>query len=282
MVVLGLRLRRSRWLALFAASAIAPVAAWLLYQYHVTGLFRPDALYLRVSSPVWRGASTDIAWRFVGGLGNGLFGARDGIFVMVPVVAIASLGLPWLWRQDRQAVFVLAALFAGVWWAAALHGGSAAGPPGRLLSPAAPLFAAPLAVALRRLRGALAFRWSLGAALIVSIVVVAAMGANPRRTVNPYRGVAADEDPRRDLPAGRSDPVGASLDLARAGLLLAAVAFWAWRLSRVPADSPESRTAAPGRAEGVWREAVAFQLGAWLTLALTATALTALTALGGG
>jgi hypothetical protein len=282
-MLLGLRLRWSRSLALLAASALGPVAAWLLFQHRLTGLLRPDALYVRFGSEVWRGASEDLAWRFVGGLGNALFGARDGIFVMVPVVAVASLGLPWLWRQDRQAVVVLAALFAALWWAAALHGGGAPGPPGRLLSPAAPLLAAPLAVALRHLRGLLAFRWSLAAAVIVSLVVVAAMGANPRRTLNPYRGVTADADLTRDLPAGRSNPVGATLDLARASLLLVAVGYWAWRFSReVRTASPESPASAPSRALGVWREAVAFHLGVWLTLAATATALHVLTALAGG
>jgi hypothetical protein len=117
--------------------------------------------------------------------------------------------------------------------------------------------------------------------VIVSLVVVAATGADPRRSRNPYRGVPAAAELRRDLPAGRADPAGAVRDLARAGVLLAALAFWARRLSRVPAEPPEAATGAPAR-EALWREAVGFQAGAWLTLAATATALTALTALTGG
>jgi hypothetical protein len=178
-LVLGLRLRRSRSLTLLVAAVLVPTAGWLLYVHHLTGLVRPDALYVRVSSGVWRGAFLDIGWRFVGGLGNGLFGAREGIFVMVPVAAVADLDLT------------------------------------------------------------------------------------------------------RDFPAGRSDPRGATLDLARAGLLLVPVAFWAWRFSReggAVAPGPAAR----GRAASAWGAAVAFQLGAWLTLAATATALTALTALTGG
>ena len=280
--LLARRLGRSRSLALLAASAFGPLAAWLLYQHRLTGLARPDALYVRFGSEVWGGLSADLAWRFVSGLGNALFGARDGIFVMVPVVTIAALGVPWLWRRDRQATLVLAALFASVWWAAALHGGGAPGPPGRLLSPSAPLFAAPLAVAIRQLRHLLAFRWSLAAAAIVSLAVVAAMGANPRRTVNPYRGLTGGVDLTRDLPAGRTDPAGAALDFSRAGLLLAVVGFWAWRFHRGGGIStPPSPTGGPSRAL-VWQEAVAFQVGAWLTLALSAMLLRALTALAGG
>jgi hypothetical protein len=138
-------------------------------------------------------------------------------------------------------------------------------------------------VALRRLRGLLAFRWSLGAAVVVSLVVVADIGSHPRRGRNPYRGVTAGAELRRDLPAGRASPGRAIVDLARAGVLLAPVVFWAWRLSRVvPGDRRESPLRSSGRRARVWREALAFQLGAWLTLAATATILAALTAFDGG
>ncbi len=283
--LLALRLGRSRLLGLLAATAAVPLAAWLLFQYRLTGLLRPDALYVRFDSQVWRGgASTDLAWRFLGGLANGLFGARDGIGVMVPVAACAALGVPWLWRLDRRTTLALAALFSAVWVTAALHGSGAPGPPGRLLSAAAPLLAVPLAIAVRRLRGRLAFRWSLAAATLVSLAVVTSMAANPRLTINPYRGVADAADLRRDLPAGRFDPAGATLDLARAGLLLAVIGFWAWRSSRVDDGSGPSSPAAgaPRRALAVWQEAVAFQVGAWITLALSASALQALTRLAGG
>jgi len=283
--LLALRLGRSRRLALLAVAVAVPLAAWLLFQYWLTGLVRPDALYVRFGSEVWRGRATpDLAWRFVGGVANGLFGARDGIFVMLPAAAFAALGLPWLWRLDRRATAGIAVLFSAVWLAAALHGGGAPGPPGRLLSPAAPLLAVPLAAGLQGLRGRLAFRWGLAAAVIVSLVMVASMARNPRLTINPYRGIAESGDPRPDLPGGRSDPAGAALDVARGGLLLAVVGFWAWRFSprqSVP-RSPSPPPTAPARALGVLREAVAFQVGAWVTLALTAAALRGLTRLAGG
>jgi hypothetical protein len=238
---------------------------------------------VRFGNEVWSGLAPSLAWRFVGGLGNALFGARDGVFVMVPVASVAALGVPWLWRRNRPAAVVLAALFASVWWAAALHGGGAPGPPGRLLSPAAPLFAAPLAVAIQELRRLLSFRWSVAAAATVSIVVVVAMGAHPRRTQNPYRGLVGEVGLMRDLPAGRADPAGAALDATRAGLFLAVIGFWAWRFRR---GSGVSAPAAPagGSSPAVvtWHEAVAFQAGAWLTLALCAAVLHALTVLTGG
>jgi hypothetical protein len=280
--LLGLRLRRPRRLALLALAALVPSAAWLLFQYWLTGLVRPDALYVRFGSGVWSGASGGLAWRIVGGLGSALFGARDGLFIMAPVVAVAALGLPPLWRRDQRGTLALLALLASVWWTAALHGGGAPGPPGRLLSPAVPLFAVPLAVAVRELRGVLAFRWGLTAAVLVSLAVVASMGANPRRTVNPFRGLTGEADLRRDLPAGRSDPAGATVDLMRAGLLLAVVGFWARRFNRMARASPrDSPARAGGGATTEWEEAVAFQVGTWLTLGLTSTALHALTSVAG-
>jgi hypothetical protein len=282
-VLLARRLGRSRSLAVLAVTAFTPLAAWLLFQHRLTGLLRPDALYVRFGNEVWSGLAPSLAWRFVGGLGNALFGARDGVFVMVPVVSVAALGVPWLWRRNRPATVILAALFASVWWAAALHGGGAPGPPGRLLSPAAPLLAAPLALAIRELRHLRAFRWSLAAAAIVSLAVVAAMGANPRRTGNPYRGLAGEGGLTRNLPAGRADPGGAALDATRAGLLLAVVGFWAWRFRReTGVSAPASPAGGPSPALVAWRDAVAFQAGAWLTLALCATVLHALTVLTGG
>ncbi len=282
-VLLARRLGRTRSLVLIAATSSIPLAAWLLYQYRLTGLLRPDALYMRFGSEVWSGLSADITWRFVSGLGNALFGARDGIFVMVPVVSIAALGVPWLWRGDREAAQVLAALSASVWFSAALHGGGAPGPPGRLLAPLAPLFAVPLAVAARRLGCLLAFRWSLAAAVIVSLAVAAAMGNNPRRTVNPYRRLVGAADFVRDLPAGRATPIAAAADLTRTGLLLTVVGFWARRFSRKDdLASPASPTGRASRVLAVWRRAVAFQAGAWLTVALCAVLLHALTVLSGG
>jgi hypothetical protein len=285
-VVLVARRLGTRATPAFAAIAAVPVAGWLLYQYRLTGLLRPDALYVRFGDALWSGVDTDRRWLFASGLANGLFGSRDGVFLMVPVAAVAALGVPWLWRRDRSATVVVGALFASVWAAAALHGGGAPGPPARLLSPAAPLLAVPLSLALSRLRHLLGFRWSLAAAVLVSLAIITTMGSSWRRTVNPYRDLAGAAEFRKDLPGAHADARGAAADLARAGILLIGVGFWPWRFrpaALAPTASAPSGAEPPVRPRATaLREAVAFQAVGWLTLALVAMALHAVTVLAGG
>jgi hypothetical protein len=277
--LLAWRFGRTRFAAAVVTAAALPLAAWVLFQYHVTGLVRPDASYVRYASEVWKGDPAGLTWRFVGGLSNGLFGARDGLFVMVPPALLALAGLPELWKHHRQQAIALALLFCGIWLAAALHGGGAAGPPGRLLSPAAPLLAVPMAFAVRRLLGVLAFRWSLGAGVLVSIAVIAAMAREPRLTVNPYRGIEASADIRRDLPIGRSNPAGALADAARASILLAGGALWCLGLTRA---GGRSSTAGPPARTRILRDAAAFQAAAWLGVSACAATLGTLTWVAGG
>src|SRR5262249_61114994 len=76
--------RRAVPLALLAAAFAAPTLAFLLYQYRLTGLFRPDGLYLRYASGVWTGVSGLAPGRLAGGLPNRLLGGRGGVLVLGP------------------------------------------------------------------------------------------------------------------------------------------------------------------------------------------------------
>ncbi len=259
--LLAVRLRpRERALLLLAAAL--PLTGLLLFQYAVTGLLRPDAIYLRFGSDVYRGPGDFLTTRVLGALATALFGSRDGIFVMAPVLAAATLALPRLWRRQRPAVLGLAALFGSLWMVAALHGGGAPGPPARLLAPVLPLFAVPLAVGLVELRGHLPFRWTLATLLLASLAMSGAMLADWRRTVKPFRGALSPAtDFTADLPG-----TSLALSLASAGLLVLVGALWAWRLRRDPIELPGSAVAA-------WRQILAFHSGAWATILAVSAAL---------
>lgn len=87
---------------LVLATAVAlPLAGLLLSQYSVTGLLRPDALYLRFGSDIYRGPQDFLSARLSAGLVNALFGGRDGLFTIAPVLLAAAFALPRLWRRDR-------------------------------------------------------------------------------------------------------------------------------------------------------------------------------------
>lgn len=261
--LLALRLRpRDR--ALLLAAVMLPLTGLLLFQYAVTGLFRPDALYLRFGSDVYRGPGDFLSAHLLGGLVNALFGPRDGAFVMAPVLLAAVLVLPRLWRRDRPTTLALGALFASLWLVAALHGGGAPGPPARLLAPVLPLVAVPLAVGLAELRGHLPFRWTVAALLLASLAMSGAMLGDWRRTVKPFRGVlSAQTDFTADLPAGG---VSGAATLASGGFLVLVGAFWARRLS---SDVPRPGTVA---AEA-WRQILAFHGAAWATVLVVSATL---------
>jgi hypothetical protein len=273
---LALRLRHDRpRMGSLALGAALPLATLLLFDHHVTGLLRPDAFHRRYGSPVYTGLADFLAPRMASGLVTALFGARDGLLVMAPVLAAGLMSLPLAFRRDRRATVALVLAFASLWAAAAVHGGGAPGPPGRLLAPVACVPAALLAVGLARHRHDLRYTWTVAALALVSLTITGAMLRDWRRTVNPYRGVFVQAaDFSRDLPDGawrdeRPDPARRPRDLARGLILFAVLGFWARVLSGVR-PGPE-----PG-ADGWARQVLAFGAGAWSTVALGSAALAAL------
>jgi hypothetical protein len=271
LVLLLRRVLRDRpRLALSSVGFLAPLFALLLFDHHVTGLARPDAFYQRFADPLYTGPASVLSPALLTGFVNALFGARDGLLVMAPVLVAALLALPRLWRRDRTIVIDLGALFAALWIAAATHQGGAPGPPGRLMGPVAALLAAPLAVGLAELRPSLPFRWATAALAVVTLAITVTMLGDWRRAVNPYRGFAAESRFDLDLPDGPRDvshvspAVRRAWDLARAGILTGVLAFWAWRLNRPRPQSPR------------WRSIVNLGAGFWGTLALVSSALHAL------
>jgi hypothetical protein len=245
-VLLAAKVGRTPKLVIVVAASLLPLAALLLFDHHLTGLLRPDALYRRYGDAVYAGPSAFLSPDMLSGLSTALFGARDGLLIIAPVLAAGILALPLLWRRERRTAIELGLVFASLWVAAAVHGGGAAGPPGRLMAPVGTLLAAPLAVGLVELPTR-AFRWTAAALLLVSLAVTMTMLTDWRRTVNPFRHMfAAGEDFSRDLPDAPVDrpdvPASArrQRDVIAGALIAGSLGFWAFALSRRggSADSP--------------------------------------------
>lgn len=272
--LLGWKLRgRRRALAAGSLAFAVPLFGLLLFDHHVTGLFTPDALYRRYGSTLYSGPAAFLRPLVVNGLVTGLFGARDGLFVMAPVLIAGVLGAGVAWRRDARAVSELALVFGSLWLAAAVHEGGAPGPPGRLLAPVAAVPAALLAVGLVELRRSAPYLLTAVTLAAVSAAISGGMLADWRRTVNPYRTAFAGpaSDFAKDLPDGPGRASGGSTDADKSrdrlrGLLLTALlAFWAWAFARPARQAPSA--AGP---------IAAWCASFWGTLALAALGLSAL------
>jgi hypothetical protein len=272
LVALLVRLRRPALVAV----AVLPLLALLLYDHRVTGLLRPDALYLRYSADVYvAGASSFLSLGIVRGLFNALASARDGLLIIAPVTVAGVLALPLLAREQRRIALTLAAAFGSLWLAAAVHDGSAPGTPGRLMAPVACVLAVPLALGLLRLGRSLPYRWTVALLAILTAVITLTMLNDWRRVVNPYRRMfTAEIDFSRDLPPGPPAPDDApaalrrATEIARGVIPLALVAFWARICLRLRPTDPQP--------EALWRAIRNVHLAWWSTLAVGSSLLSAL------
>ena len=272
LVALLVRLRRP----LLVIVAALPLAALLLFDHRVTGLLRPDALYLRYNADVYvAGASSFLSPGILLGLLNALVSARDGLLVIAPVTIAGVLALPLLAREQPRIALTLAAVFASLWLAAAVHDGGAPGTPGRLMAPVACVLAVPLALGLLRLGRSLPYRWTAALLALLAAVITLTMLNDWRRAVNPYRQMfTLETDFSRDLPPGPPAPDGASaalqlgLAIARGSVPVVLVAFWAWACLRLAPTPPQP--------EPVWRAIRNVHLAWWGSLAVGSGLLRAL------
>jgi hypothetical protein len=246
MPLLLARLKRDRKALLAAVTTVLlPLFSLLLFDHHVTGLLRPDALYVVYGSEVYTGLASLLSVRLLTGFVNGLFAARDGLFVMAPIAIAGALALPLIWRRDRRTTLVLAAVFAALWFVAAVHEGGAPGPPARLMSPATPLLAVPLAIGLAE-RSRLPFRWTATALALITLSLTWSFRTDWLRTTNPYREIPAEANFAPDLPDGPRDLVASPPearrlpDLLRGLLLAATLVTWSALLTRRSPDVPRS------------------------------------------
>ena len=251
-----------------------------LYHHRITGLWTPDALYRRYGPDIYAGPSVFLSADTVRGALIALFGAVDGLFVMAPAAIAGALAIVWLFRRDRRYGTALAAVVAAASATAAVHGGGAPGPPGRLMAPVACVFGAALAVGLVSLRRWPPFRWTVFILALAGLSITVTMHADWRRAVSPYRRmfVSPETDFSRLLPGmpGPSRQERLRPDVARGLALIAMAAFWAWRVGRAERD-PYRAADDPGAALAErWSLLRNTHLAFWATVAACTVVLSAL------
>jgi hypothetical protein len=181
----GLRWRER---AVFLVTITAVAFTALLYCYRISGLFRPEGLYIREASE-YSGAPNPWTLRFASGAVKALFGARDGLFVFAPVLLGGWLAARSSWTRRRRVTAELLVLFATVWLSSAVHEGASLGAPARLLLPVAFVYAIFLADALFEARSNPALRLTTALLLAVSVSITVTGWTDWRRVINPWKGM---------------------------------------------------------------------------------------------
>ena len=202
----------------FAVGFFVTAFTSLLYCHHVSGLFRPEGLYIRQAEE-YVGSPNPLSLRFAAGLVKALLGGRDGLLVFSPVLVLGAMALPFLRRPSRSTVEIWC-LFGAVWLTSAVHDGASLGSPARLMAPVVFVPALFLARALREQAPA-NFK---AAALLLFVFggqVTDTMVSDWRRNVNPYRTMFANPATNFEssLPGNSfSDPAYVA-DLEKTGLI---------------------------------------------------------------
>lgn len=208
----------------------------LLYCHHLSGLFRPEGLYIRQAEE-YAGFSRRIpSLRFAAGLVKALLGGRDGLLVFAPILVLGIMALRVLKRPSRSTVEIWC-LFGVVWLTSAVHDGASLGSPARLMAPVAFIPALFLARALRdgQLQGR-RFLFVLGAQ------ITSTMSSDWRRNVNPYRTMfgnpATNFEP--SLPGNSFSDPAYVVDIEKAGLILLTLALVTALIKRAAAKGSDS------------------------------------------
>lgn len=270
--------RRPAALGTAVGLAALPFLLLLLYDHHVTGLFRPDAFYQRYQSDVYPGLGVFFSLRFLKGLSTALFGARDGLLILAPACTAALLATPAALRRAPGPVLQVGLVFAAMWAAAATHEGGAPGPPGRLLVPVAGLLAAPFAAGLVELRPRLSYRWTALVLVAAGLAATVWFLGDWQRTVDPARHAFASAavDFTSHLPdapvatAGVETATRHGRDVWKGLLLLLVLGFWALRLA-----ATEGAREPLGELES-WRALAKTHAAWWVTLVVLSVGLAAL------
>jgi len=222
---------------LFAAGLGLTAFTSLLYCFHISGLFRPEGLYIRQAEE-YVGSPNPFSLRFAAGLVKGLAGGRDGLLVFAPFLALAFV-FPWPRVRPARFAIEMWSLFGVVWLTSAVHDGASLGSPARLLAPVAFVPAFYLARALRT-RPPATFKAAAALLLFLGLQITETIWNDWRRNVNPYRTMF--ENPNTDfepsLPGNSFDDPAYWLDLEKAALLLLALLLLAAAFRRAARHPP--------------------------------------------
>jgi hypothetical protein len=211
---------------LFAIAFAVTAFLSLLYCYQISGLFRPEGLYIRQAEE-YVGSPNPFSWRFLSGVVKALLGGRDGLLIFAPVLSLGLVlglfGLRDAFRGSR-ADLELFGLFVVVWLTSAVHDGASLGSPARLMAPVAFV---PAIFLSRGLRGSPSAKLCASAALlfIFGCIVTLTMTSDWRRNVNPYRTMFANPATNfeSNLPGNSFSEDAYAVDLSKGALLLGAL-----------------------------------------------------------
>ena len=218
---------------LFAIGFALTAFTALLYCHHISGLFRPEGLYIRQAEE-YVGSPNPLSLRFAAGLIKGLVGGRDGLFVFAPVLALGFMAASRAHRPTRTTM-EMGLLFIVVWLTSAVHDGASLGSPARLMAPVVFVPAYVLAQALRN--GASPnFKAATLLLFLFGCSISDTMSSDWRRNVNPYRTMFTNPPTNFEpgLPGNSFSDAAYAKDVEKAALLVALLLIAARRLLRTP------------------------------------------------
>lgn len=203
----------------------------LLYCFQISGLFRPEGLYIRQAEE-YVGSPNPLSMRFAAGLVKALLGGRDGLLIFAPILALGVMAMR-VPRLAARTTLEMAALFAVVWLTSAVHDGASLGSPSRLMAPVLFIPAFLLVVALRD-RPSANLKAAACLLFIFGCLVTETMSGDWRRNVNPYRTMFVDPATNFEpsLPGNSFSEAAYRVDLAKAAFIVVVLAMTAKVLRR--------------------------------------------------
>jgi hypothetical protein len=236
----------------------------LLYCHHISGLFRPEGLYIRQGEE-YVGSPNPLSLRFAAGAAKALVGGRDGLLVFAPILALGIMAMTALKRSSRSTLEIWC-LFGLVWLTSAVHDGASLGSPSRLMAPVAFVPALFLARALRHHAPA-HFKAAAALLFIFGCQVTVTMASDWRRNVNPYRAMFPDPATNFEpsLPGNSFSDPAYIVDLEKAALIFLILALLT-ALMRRPGGANTARFAPAVFGAGVISVVAILAFGLdWLT-----------------
>ena len=248
----------------FALGFFATAFTSLLYCHHISGLFRPEGLYIRQAEE-YVGSPNPFSLRFAAGLVKALVGGRDGLLVFAPVLVLGGMALSALKRPSRSTVEIWC-LFGVVWLTSAVHDGASLGSPARLMAPVVFVPALFLTLALRG-RAPASFKATTVLLFVFGGQITDTMSSDWRRNVNPYRTMFANPATNFEpsLPGNSFSDPAYVVDLEKAALILVVLAIATTLMKRSATREP-GHLAPAGFGAGVLATMVVLGFGLhWLT-----------------
>ncbi|MEO8359456.1 MAG: hypothetical protein ABI672_05445 [Vicinamibacteria bacterium] len=216
--------------ALFFFAFALTAFSSLLYCFHISGLLRPEGLYIRQAEE-YVGSPNPFSLRFLAGLVKALIGGRDGLFVFAPLLLLGFMTAAR--KLQTRAVLEMLSLFLIVWLTSAVHDGASLGSPARLMAPVAFI---PAFFLVRALRDGASPKLLATAVLlfVLGSQITDSMTSDWRKNVNPYRlmftNSATNFEP--SLPGNSFSNEAYGVDLAKAALIFVTLFVVAIYLNR--------------------------------------------------